>query len=778
MAPAAQALPMETGAVTEPAPAPADPAPVDQTADPAPADPAADGQPSAEVTPVETVPAEVTPTETVPAETAHAEAAPAAPENVSHPLIEGDPVVGGTLTSTGGQWSNTAGWIQYSWTIDGVPVQTAGHAVGEADVLTIVPSMAGKSVQLTVVASSDAQTPGTEASATAVTVREGAFTDNVWSTAVTGRPAVGQVLSVGTPLWGTVTYQWFRGTAAIASATTARYTVAPADVGQKLWAKATLSAPGYTTVERSSVQVTGVAATFVTAPVPTISGTARVGQVQTANPGTWAPGGAALSYQWYRGTTAIAGAVSNRYTTSAADYGKALKVRVRATKAGFVTVDRFSAPRTIAAGTIVATKSVVVTGVHRYNQTLGISQGWTSGVSYKYQWYRNGVAIRGGTASWFYLSPGYIGSKVNVRVTVSKAGYATRSVTTGAVTVGRALITPKTAPKITGALWLGATLTASPGTYSPAPYAYTYQWYRNGVTISGARNRTYRVTGADNGKSLSVRVWASRTYYDTRVATSPAAKLPTWAVTVLRGDGTYRVGTQIKPGLYKATGAGSGCYWARLNGFGTSLDDINANYFGTSKTYVQILPGDVGFKTKGCGNWTTVSSTGIKATTITSDGTYRVGIDILPGLYMATGAGSSCYWERLSGFTGDFDDIANNDFGAANTYVEILPGDKGFKTVRCGGWTRISAPASSPFTGAKATTITADGTYRVGIDILSGTYYGYGAGDSCYWATLSGLTGSFDEIIENYFGSAWTVVTIPSWAQGFEVSGCGTLTRG
>jgi hypothetical protein len=204
MAPAAQALPMETGTITEPAPAPVDPAPVDPAladpapvdpapadpapvdpapADPAPVDPDPEGQPSAEATPEETVPAEV---------------APAAPENISLPAIEGDPVVGGSLTSRGGQW-NGAGWIQYSWIIDGVPVQTAGHGVGEADVLNIVPSMVGKSVQLTVVASSEAQAPGTEVSAAAVTVRPAAFTGVAWSNAVTGRPAVGQVLSLNAP---------------------------------------------------------------------------------------------------------------------------------------------------------------------------------------------------------------------------------------------------------------------------------------------------------------------------------------------------------------------------------------------------------------------------------------------------------------------------------------------------------------------------------------------------------------------------------------------------
>ncbi|WP_311380729.1 hypothetical protein [Arthrobacter sp. ISL-28] len=651
-----------------------------------------EGAPTEEA-PAAEAPAEEAPAAEAPAEEAPTEEAPAAPENIGLPAVEGDPVVGGSLSSTGGQWTG-AGWIKYSWIIDGVPSQTAGHAIGEADILQILPAMAGKSIQLTVVASPDAQTPGTEVSALPVTVRPAAFTGVAWSNLVTGRPAVGQELSLSAPQWdnsashGTLAYQWFRGAVAIPSATASRYTVTAADVGQKLWGKVTLSAPGFSSVELASAQVTGVIATFVTAPVPTVSGTARVGQLQTANAGTWAPSGAALSYQWYRGTAAITGAVGRTYTTTAADYGKALKVRVRATKAGFATVDRYSAARTIYAGTIVATRSLRVTGVHRYGQTLGIYQGWTSGVTIKYQWYRNGVAIRGGTGPALYLSSGYIGSRVNVKVTVSKAGYTTRSSTTAAVTVGKALITLKTAPRISGATSLGSTLTANVGTYSPAPAAYAYQWYRNGAAISGAIYRTYRLTAADNGRSMTVRVSARLAYYDIRVTMSAALKLPVWAVTVLRGDGIYRVGTQIKPGLYKSTG-GSFCYWARLSGFSGNLDDINANDIVTGITYVQILPGDVGFESDGCGAWTTVPSTGARATQISKDGIYRVGIDILPG-----------------------------------------------------------------------------------------TYYGTSRGSSCYWTTLSGFSGSFDEIYDNYYGSARIIVTIPSWARGFEVSGCGTLTRG
>ncbi|MEN2744090.1 hypothetical protein [Sinomonas halotolerans] len=519
------------------------------------------------------------------------------------------------------------------------------------------------------------------------------FTGIVWSTAVSGRPAVGEDLSVSSPQWaesatqGTVDYQWFRGTAAIASATVPDYTVTPADVGQKLWAMVTLSAPGFTTVELSSVQITGVAGTFAAAPVPTVTGTARVGQVQTANAGTWVPGGAALTYQWYRGTAAITGAVGRTYTASAADFGKALKVRVRATKAGFLPVNRFSAARTIAAGTIVATRPLTVAGTHRYGQTVRVSQGWPAGTAVRYQWYRNGVAVKGATGSALFLNPAYIGRRVNVKVTVSKPGYATRSVTTRAATVGRALITLKTAPRITGGTSRGSVLTASVGTYSPAPSAYAYQWYRNGAAISGARYRTYKVTAADNGKSLTVRVWASRSCSETRVSLSPAFRLPVWAVTVLRGDGTYRVGTHIKPGLYKSAG-GSFCYWARLSGFSGRFSDIRANEIASGVTYVQILPGDVGFETDGCGAWTTVPSTGARATRITKDGTYRVGIDILPGTYYGYASGYSCYWATLTGFTGSLNNIYANDLPSGWFAVTIPPTAKGFEVHGCGTLTR------------------------------------------------------------------------------------------
>jgi hypothetical protein len=68
-------------------------------------------------------------------------------------------------------------------------------------------------------------------------------------------------------------------------------------------------------------------------------------------------------------------------------------------------------------------------------------------------------------------------------------------------------------------------------------------------------------------------------------------------------DGTYRVGIDIQPGTYQASSPTS-CYWARLRGFSGGLGDViaNANYVAI----VTIEPGDVGFESTRCGNWSKI----------------------------------------------------------------------------------------------------------------------------------------------------------------------------
>jgi len=149
--------------------------------------------------------------------------------------------------------------------------------------------------------------------------------------------------------------------------------------------------------------------------------------------------------------------------------------------------------------------------------------------------------------------------------------------------------------------------------------------------------------------------------------------------------GVYEVGPDIKPGLYKSEG--NITYWARLSGFGGSLDEIIANGNPVGSDIVQIDEGDKGFETRGTGYWYPIGEDyqpEIQSTF--GDGTYIVGKDIAPGKYKCDGGG---YWARLSGFSGEFHDIIANDNTEGPTIVEILESDIGFQTWGNGTWTKI-----------------------------------------------------------------------------------------
>lgn len=134
---------------------------------------------------------------------------------------------------------------------------------------------------------------------------------------------------------------------------------------------------------------------------------------------------------------------------------------------------------------------------------------------------------------------------------------------------------------------------------------------------------------------------------------------------------------------------------------------------------------------------------------LVKEGTHLIGIDIEPGIYVGLAGDdilSSCYWERLNGLSGEFDDLIANDNSEGLYYVEILPSDKAFKTA-CEMLPIDVVPAPEAFLKV----LTA-GTYLVGRDIEAGTYRGEAGDDfleSCYWERQSCVLGEFDCVIAN-----------------------------
>lgn len=136
-------------------------------------------------------------------------------------------------------------------------------------------------------------------------------------------------------------------------------------------------------------------------------------------------------------------------------------------------------------------------------------------------------------------------------------------------------------------------------------------------------------------------------------------------------------------------------------------------------------------------------------TSALAPGMYRVGADIEPGVYAGMGGWGefdSCYWERLSGASGEPDDVLANADANGQFYIEVLDSDRYFRTdcavVPLSDW---RAPRRPP-------KIVEMGMHLVGRDIAPGRYKGgrsAGYHVSCYWARLSGLSGDSDDIIAN-----------------------------
>ena len=155
-----------------------------------------------------------------------------------------------------------------------------------------------------------------------------------------------------------------------------------------------------------------------------------------------------------------------------------------------------------------------ITGTKKVGYALTANPGpWGPGtVTFKYQWYRSGVAITGATLKTYLLTGTDAADTMTVKVTGSKTGYSSRARTSVAtVAIAPGLTAPT--PTITGTKKVGYTLTANPGTWGPGAVTLKYQWYRSGVAISGGTAKTYKLVSTDRYDTIKVRVLGIKTGY-------------------------------------------------------------------------------------------------------------------------------------------------------------------------------------------------------------------------------------------------------------------------
>ncbi|MGN6407399.1 MAG: hypothetical protein ACTHMH_03555 [Curtobacterium sp.] len=310
-----------------------------------------------------------------------------------------------------------------------------------------------------------------------------------------------------------------------------------------------------------------------------------------------------------------------------------------------------------------------------------------------YRWYRDGVAIGGAYKTRYTPTVSDRGHKLTVSITGSRSGYetTTRNKYVGIVARGDAPRATKN-PAVAGITRSGSVLTTSQGSWNTSGLTYRYEWSRNGTVVPSMTGRTYRLGYYDVGAKISSRVIVSKNGYTDGSARSAATAAISKAAVAFSGDGTYRVGTQVKAGTYYSTTKTSQlCYWARLSSAQGRFEDIRANDLGSGQRLMTISSSDKYVELDDCGAWYPVGSAGPKLANISSDGVYVVGPQVSAGTTWRTSAPAGCYWATYSAADGDIDSIIANDYrdSRATVTVTIPKNAVGFESSGCGTWKKV-----------------------------------------------------------------------------------------
>ncbi len=252
----------------------------------------------------------------------------------------------------------------------------------------------------------------------------GAGADNL---VVTGAPTEDATLNVtlngATTLFGqtplNVTYQWQRDGQAINGATDASYVLTQADTGAQITVRVAYDGNALTSAPTAAIE------NLNDAPLGelVISGSAAEDQTLSVSTADISDedGLGAFSYHWVRGGLPIESAVGPEYTLTQADVGNFITVEITYTDGegkAEKLVSRQSGP--VANVNDPATGSLILNGDLLLGETLILDPAIADddGVgTISYQWYRDGVAVSGQTATSYTLGAADVEKQLSVRGT-------------------------------------------------------------------------------------------------------------------------------------------------------------------------------------------------------------------------------------------------------------------------------------------------------------------------------------------------------------------------
>ncbi|WP_162600002.1 DUF4347 domain-containing protein [Azospirillum sp. TSH58] len=492
-----------------------------------------------------------------------------APVNSAVPSVSGTATVGNALSTTNGTWTDADGdgrTYSYQWYRADDTTGTNGASISGATSSSYTLTTSDAHKYLRVVVTANDGKGGTQTATSTYTAITNSAPVNSAAPSVTGTATVGSALSTTNGTWTdadgdgrTYSYQWYRaddttGTngASISGATSSSYTLTTSDAHKYLRVVVTANDGKGGTQTATSTYTAITNSAPVNSAVPSVSGTATVGNALSTTNGTWTDAdgdGRTYSYQWYRaddttGTNgaSISGATSSSYTLTTSDAHKYLRVVVTANDGKGGTQTATSTYTAITNSAPVNSAAPSVTGTATVGSALSTTNGtWTDadgdGRTYSYQWYRaddttgtNGASISGATSSSYTLTTSDAHKYLRVVVTANDGKGGTQTATSTYTAITNSAPVNSAAPSVSGTATVGNALSTTNGTWTDADgdgQTYSYQWYRaddtagtNGASISGATSSSYTLTTSDAHKYLRVVVTANDGKGGTQTATS------------------------------------------------------------------------------------------------------------------------------------------------------------------------------------------------------------------------------------------------------------------
>lgn len=485
------------------------------------------------------------------------------------PLIAGEARVGNSLNVDSGKWDEGV-TLKVQWLNNGSSI--AGATTSSYQ---LAPQDVGDKISVSVTGSKPGFTSLVRISSS-LTVSFGTL-NPVPTPIVTGVHAVGRLLNADAGLWVTGTalsYQWLRSDLPISGATSSAYAITASDNGEKISVRVSGTKSGYLSESRSSIPQLVHSGMLVLTPIPSINGIARTGVTLNLANVVW-DSGVTTSYQWIKDGNPIIGETTFEYLIKAGDVGSKIGVRVTGSKPGFDTVVRESQTLQINLGVFAASPipsiSGFVGGVAQAGRTITAKTGiWDSGVSFNYEWLRDGAPISGANSIDYTLSKEDISSRVSVRIIGTKPGYEDSVRTSQPSPIVTVLaVVPGSAPSVTGLYYIDRALTAKTSSWENG-VTLAYQWLRDGKPIDGATASTYVQTIDDYKKSITVRVTGSKSgYLPASVTSYPSGVLVGLGIFFNKPSavvsGAPRVGNSVNVGIAGAwdPGVSLSYFWMR-----------------------------------------------------------------------------------------------------------------------------------------------------------------------------------------------------------------------